>query len=67
MDDKTRDEMRDLQDRLLHLAFVHHIDLDLQITHEWAGAPTFRQLQVYLRPEFRAAIEYAIHYIETNY
>lgn len=64
MDDITRDRVREKQDRLLALAESMNLDQDLQITQEWAGSPTLRQLRGLLYPEFEDAIDYAINYLE---
>ena len=67
MTNSDRDTMRDLQDQLIALVEKHGICEDLQITQEYAGAPTARELRYTIRPEYKAAIEYAIAYIYREY
>jgi hypothetical protein len=64
MSDQDRDRIRAKQDRLIDLAIAKHIHLDLQISGEYAGAPTIRNLINVLWPDWESVIDSAITYLE---
>jgi hypothetical protein len=61
---QDRDRLRAKQDELIALAERAGYHEDLQISTEWPGSPTIRELRQILYPEFEDAINYAISYLK---
>jgi len=57
MNDTDRARIRAKQDRLVELAQCQHLHADLAITDQYRDAPTLRDLQQYLYPQYEALID----------
>jgi len=65
-DETTRDRMRAKQDVLIDMAERARLNLDLQLSSEWPGSPTIRELYHYVFPEYEDCIDYIIHYLSAR-
>lgn len=64
--DQERDDLRDLQDKVIALAERLGYDQDLQTSAEYPGSPTIRQLRPRLWPQWEAAIRRAYSYLSNE-
>ena len=61
-----RDKLREKQNRLLALAKAQNIPDSLQLSINYPGSPKLHELRDYLFPEYEAAIDSTIAYLESQ-
>ena len=61
-----RDKIRKDQDTLIELCQERGIDLDLQLSYEYPGSPTIRELIAYIQPEWHYLVKRQIAYLSNE-